>query len=429
MAKLTSPQSSSFQSMKVRFEKAADILGLDKATRSSLTSAEKQVIVNLTIQLDNGETQTFQGYRVIHSSLLGPSKGGIRYEDKLDLEEVKALAAWMTWKSALVHLPFGGAKGGIRCNPTLLSRGELERLTREFTRSLYGIIGPETDIPAPDIGTDSNIMDWIAQEYSVLKGKPVSAVVTGKGMGEGGTEGRLEATGRSVFFSTLKALEIREIPWKEATVSIQGFGNVGSYAARFLHQNGIKVVAVSDLHGGFYDPEGLDIEDITIYHNLNGYSLKNYPKGIPISNDELLSLETDVLIPAAREEVITMENAHLIRTRILVEGANGPTSASADSILEKNGILVIPDILANSGGVTVSYFEWFQNNENQTWPLELVRERASNILEEAFQQVLQTSKRYKVNYRIASYIIAIQRVLQVREETNRNAELLASVFG
>lgn len=399
-----------YESMLARFERAAEIIDLPEEQREKLRKPEKQIQVHFSITLDNGKEKTFEGYRIIHSTRLGPSKGGIRYDANVNLIEVKALAAWMTWKSAVVGLPFGGAKGGIVVDPSKYSKGELERLTRAYTQALIDIFGPNKDVPAPDMGTGADEMGWLMEEFSVLHGKPIYAVVTGKHLHAGGSLGRVEATGKGVSISTLLALKKKGIHPSRATVAIQGFGNVGLHAAAFLHKAGLKVVAISDITGAYYSAAGIDIPDAIVYSQLNKNSLAGYPNATSISNDDLLSLNADVLIPAAREDVISNENAFKIKAKIIVEGANGPTSAEADELLEFKNILVVPDILANAGGVIVSYFEWLQNSQNEFWSIDQVNERLQSVLEESFDDVFNTAQEFRVSPRIAAYTIAVKRV-------------------
>jgi glutamate dehydrogenase (NAD(P)+) len=399
-----------YESMLARFERAAEIIGLPEEQREKFRKPAKQIQVHFPVVLDNGKEQIFEGYRIIHSTALGPSKGGIRYDANVNLNEVKALAAWMTWKSAVVDLPFGGAKGGIVVDPKKYSRAELERLTRAYTKALIDIFGPYKDVPAPDMGTGADEMGWLMEEFSILHGKPIYAVVTGKHVHSGGSLGRVEATGKGVSISTLLAIQKRGLNPAHATVAIQGFGNVGLNAALFLEKAGLKIVAVSDISGAYYNPIGLDVNDIVVYSQLNNNSLRGYPNATPISNEDLLCLNVDVLIPAAKEDVITNENAHKIRARIIVEGANGPTSAEADELLEFRDILIVPDILANAGGVIVSYLEWLQNSHNEFWNLEQVNQELEDTLIQSFQEVFDTATEYRISPRIAAYVIAVKRV-------------------
>jgi glutamate dehydrogenase (NAD(P)+) len=401
-----------FQSMIDRFNIAADILKLDNPIRQKLQRPEKQIVVNFSIVLDNGVEQNFEGYRIIHNTALGPSKGGIRYDSAVNLEEVKALAAWMTWKSAVAGIPFGGAKGGIICDPSTLSKRELEKITRAYTKSLVDIFGPQKDVPAPDMGTGPDEMGWLMDEFSLVHGKTVHGVVTGKHLHSGGSLGRVEATGKGVSIITLLALEKLKLRPARSSVAIQGFGNVGLHSALFLFQKGLKVLAVSDISEALYNPDGINIPELILYYNLNNKTIKGYPNSIAIKHEELLLLEVDVLIPAAKEDVITRANANDVRAKIIVEGANGPVSSDADSILQDNEVLVIPDILANAGGVTVSYFEWLQNTLIETWGVNQVNRQLENILEKSFETVFHTAQKYNVSPRIASYILALQKVAE-----------------
>lgn len=401
-------------SMMERFSEATSILGLDDATYDALKSPEKTVTVNLPISMDDGSVRVFEGHRVIHSANLGPSKGGIRYSMGVTLDEVKALAAWMTWKCAVVGIPYGGAKGGIKCDPRELSRGELERLTRAYTNAMSTVFGPERDIPAPDVGTNPQIMAWIMDEYSKLKGVSSPAVVTGKPIVLGGSQGRLEATGRGVMVSARSAMGKLKMNPGKATAAVQGFGNVGSISAKLLEEQGVTIVAISDVSGAYYNKEGIDIVNAIKYVEKNGGTLEGFTDGDMITNDELLELDVDVLVPAALEDQITAENADRIKARLIVEGANGPTSYGADKVLNDKGIMVIPDILANAGGVSVSYFEWVQNRLGYFWTEERVNRRADRIMKQAFETVYKASRKYKVDMRIAAYIVAIDKVASTK---------------
>ncbi len=401
-----------YESVLARFERAADILKLSEEKREKLRRPSKQVQVSFTITLDNGTERTFEGYRIIHSTALGPSKGGIRYDLEVNLNDIKALAAWMTWKSALVGLPFGGAKGGIIVDPKKYSKAELERLTRAYTNALIDVFGPNKDVPAPDLGTGADEMGWLMEEYSILHGKPIYAVVTGKHVHAGGSLGREEATGRGVSIVTLLALATKKLNRTHATVAIQGFGNVGLHTALFLYEKGLKVVAVSDVNAAYYDPLGLNIPDLIVYTKLNNNSLAGYPNATKLSREDLLALDVDVLIPAAKEDVITNDNAHRIKAKIIVEGANGPTSAEADELLEFKNALVVPDILANAGGVIVSYFEWLQNTNNQSWTIEEVNYQLEEILTACFREVFDMAAVETVSPRTAAYVIAVKRLVE-----------------
>lgn len=385
-------------------------LGLDEETYNVLKSPTKQVIVSLPITMDDGSKRVFEGYRVIHSNILGPSKGGIRYDPHVNLDEVKALAAWMTWKCAVVDIPYGGAKGGIACNPREMSAGEIERLTRAYTSAMIDIFGPDRDIPAPDMGTGPREMAWLMDEYSKTQGMTVNAVVTGKPLVLGGSLGRTEATGRGVMVTALTAMEKMKINPYKATCAVQGFGNVGSWAARLLAERGLIVQAISDLSGAYYNEKGIDIEAAVQYVQKNKGSLAGFAGAEKINRDDILTLPVDVLVPAATEDVITASNAPHIQARLIVEGANGPTSSRADSIINQKGIMVVPDILANAGGVTVSYFEWVQNRLGYKWDAERVNRRSDRIMKEAFNKVYQTAQQYNVSMRIAAYMVAIDKV-------------------
>jgi glutamate dehydrogenase/leucine dehydrogenase len=400
-----------FESMMSRFDTAAQHLGLDESVYNVLKAPVKQVIVNLPVTMDDGTIKVFEGYRVIHSSILGPSKGGIRYDMQVNLDEVKALAAWMTWKCAVVDIPYGGAKGGIRCNPRQMSTGEIERLTRAYTKQLLEIFGPDRDIPAPDMGTGPQEMAWLMDEFSRSVGQTTNAVVTGKPLVLGGSLGRTEATGRGVMVSALAAMEKLKINPYQATCAVQGFGNVGSFAALLLEERGVKIVAISDLSGAYYNENGIDINAAVQYRNSNRGSLEGYSGCERMANaDELLELDVDVLVPAALEDVITIRNVENVKAKLIVEGANGPTSFRADNVINDKGIMVVPDILANAGGVTVSYFEWVQNRLGYKWTAERVNRRSDRIMKDAFDRVYKTSLEFKVPMRIAAYIVAIDKV-------------------
>lgn len=403
-----------FESMMSRFDKAAEIIGLDESSYHVLKSPSKVVMVSLPVTMDSGKVQVFEGYRVVHNANLGPSKGGIRYSMDVNLDEVKALAAWMTWKCAVVGIPYGGGKGGIKCNPRDMSKGELERLTRAYTAAMIDVFGPEKDIPAPDMGTGPQEMAWLMDEYSKIKGFSSPAVVTGKPLVLGGSLGRVEATGRGVMVTARSAMNKLGINPVGATCAVQGFGNVGSISAKLLASQGLKIVAVSDISGAYYHPEGINVEEAMAYARNHGNSLSGFAAQ-PISNQELLTLDVDVLVPAAMEDQITAENASQIKAKLIVEGANGPTSWNADDILNDKGIMVVPDILANAGGVTVSYFEWVQNRLGYYWTEERVNRRADRTMKQAFDAVYAASQEYKVNMRIAAYIVAIKKVAETQK--------------
>ncbi len=401
-----------FEDMMSRFDRAAELLDLEPGLYKILRSPEKQIIVSIPILLDNGEIEVFTGYRVLHNTSRGPAKGGIRFDLNVTIDEVKALAAWMTWKCAVVDIPFGGSKGGVICDPSKLSVGELERLTRRYTAGIINILGPDSDVPAPDVNTNERVMAWVMDTYSMHARHTVTACVTGKPVEMGGSLGRREATGRGVMMVTRAALAHLGMPIAGATVAVQGFGNVGSVTADLLRKEGCRIVAIGDRGGAVYDAKGIDV-DKAIQHVKKTKSLDGFDGGERISNEDLLTLDVDVLVPAALENVITRKNAANIRARIISEGANGPTTAPADAILEEKGIFVIPDILANAGGVTVSYFEWVQDRGGYFWTEEVVNQRLGQIMERSFEAVLELSKRHKVNMRTAAYMLSISRVATV----------------
>ncbi len=401
---------SPFKSMMERFRFAAEILNLDEGLFKYLASPVKQVTVSIPVIMDSGKIEVFEGYRVIHDNVLGPSKGGVRYSPDVNLDEVKALAAWMTWKCAVVNVPFGGAKGGIRCNPKELSQGELERLTRRYTANMLGVFGPDQDIPAPDMNTNEQVMAWIMDTYSMNAQKTETAVVTGKPVILGGSKGRKEATGRGVVTVTLAALSKLGVMPNKVTVAVQGFGNVGSVSARLMYEQGASIIAISDITGGYYNKDGINIPEAIQYMRSNNNILEGYPDAEKISNKELLELECDVLIPAAKEDQIDRTNADKIKARIISEGANGPVTANADSLLEQKGVMVIPDILANAGGVTVSYFEWVQDRQGYFWTEERVNRRLNRMMRNAFDNVFGVSENYKITLRQAAYVYSIDKV-------------------
>lgn len=400
---------SPYDSFLARLNAAAEIINLDDRFLQILSTTEKIISVHLPIKLDDGSTKVFQGYRVVHSTVLGPSKGGIRYASFVNREEVKALAGWMTLKTAIVGLPYGGAKGGIVVDVKHRSVDELERLTRSYTRALKDVFGTNSDIPAPDMGTSGREMAWIFHEYSrTYAYEP--GVVTGKPLELGGSKGRVAATGRGVMITAMCALKKMNLDPNNCSCAIQGFGNVGSWGARLLAEKGVKIVAISDVSGAYYNPDGLDIEEAIRYSEGNGRSLAGYKGGSMISNDELLELDVDILVPAALEDQIDETNAHNIKAKLIVEGANGPVSSPADPILDEKGIMIVPDILANAGGVTVSYFEWVQNRRGHYYTEEEINAKADPIMENAFEAVYNTSKEHNCSMRLAAYIVGIQRV-------------------
>ncbi|GMQ28726.1 Glu/Leu/Phe/Val dehydrogenase [Algoriphagus confluentis] len=399
------------ESMMERFNIAAEKLGLSDEVYNVLKNPAKQVIVSLPITMDNGKIQVFEGIRVIHSNILGPAKGGIRFAPDVHLDEVRALAAWMTWKCAVVDIPYGGGKGGVRCNPREMSKGEIERLMRAYTMAMIDVFGPDKDIPAPDMGTGPREMAWLMDEYSKAHGMTVPAVVTGKPLVLGGSLGRTEATGRGVMVSALSAMQKLRINPFQATCAVQGFGNVGSWAAQLLEERGLKITAISDHTGAFYNDNGINIEEAIKHKESNNGTLEGFKGGDLMENPgDLLTLDVDVLVPAALEDVITAANADKIRAKLIVEGANGPTSAKADAIINEKGIMAVPDILANAGGVTVSYFEWVQNRLGYKWTADRVNRRSDRIMKDAFEHVYQASQKYDVPMRIAAYIVAIDKV-------------------
>jgi glutamate dehydrogenase (NAD(P)+) len=401
-----------FEAMMLRFDQAADLLDLEPGLYRVLRNPEKQIIISIPIMRDNGEVEVYTGFRVLYNTSRGPAKGGIRFDTEVTLEEVKALAAWMTWKCAVVNIPFGGSKGGVVCDPHTMSSGELERLTRRYTAGIINVLGPDSDVPAPDVNTNERVMAWIMDTYSMHVGHTTTSVVTGKPVEMGGSMGRREATGRGCMIVTKEALAHLGMPVSGTTVAVQGFGNVGSVAAQLLAAEGCKVVAIGDRTTSIYNEDGVDVNDAIEYVAKHRH-LDGSNKGELISAADLLKVDVDVLVPAALENVITTKNAGDIRARIICEGANGPTTAAADSILEENGVFVIPDILANAGGVTVSYFEWVQDRGGYFWTEQLVNDRLRDIMVHSFQAVLELSKKHKVNMRTAAYMLAISRVAAV----------------
>ena len=393
-----------------QFDQAAEAMQLDANLRERLKLPQRSLVVSLPVRMDNGQVEVFTGYRVQHDSSRGPSKGGIRYHPDVNLGEVAALAMWMTWKCALAGLPYGGAKGGITVAPKNLSPGELQRLTRRYAAEIFPLIGPDKDVPAPDVGTDAQVMAWIMDTYSQQVGYAVPGVVTGKPLAIGGSLGREEATGRGVVYVTLEALRHLKLSIENATVAVQGFGNVGSHTARIMHQQGARVIAVSDVTGGIYNATGLDIAKLL--QRDPSQPLRDTKLGETITNEELLHLDCTVLVPAALSEQITGKNAAGLRCRILSEGANGPTTLEADRILADKGIFVIPDILANSGGVIVSYFEWVQDLQRFFWSATDIQRRLQEIITSAFQRTLHFSTERRVSMRMAALMSGIDQVAQ-----------------
>ena len=398
-----------FGAMLQEFDGAARLLQLDPGLWKILTTPKRQIIVSCPVAMDNGQIEVFTGYRVQYNITLGPAKGGIRYHPDVSLDEVTALAAWMTWKCAIAHIPFGGGKGGIVCDPSRMSRRELEALTRRYVAEIVDAIGPEKDVPAPDVNTNEQIMAWVMDTYSMHVGHTETAVVTGKPVELGGSVGRREATGRGVMIVTREAAAHLGLDITNTRVAIQGFGNVGSVSADLLAQAGARIIAVTDVRGGVHNAAGLDIPKLLDFARAHK-TIDGFPGGEALSNEELFTLETDVLIPAALENQITAQNAPSIRARIVIEAANGPVTPEANNLLQERGIFVVPDILANSGGVTVSYFEWVQDRYGYFWEEREVHERLERKMCEAFADVLQTSLKYKVDMRTAAYIVAISRV-------------------
>jgi len=400
-----------FESAEARFEIAARKLELEDGLYRYLKYPNKEITVYVPVALDNGHLEVFIGYRVLHSAVRGPGKGGIRFAPNVTLDEVRALAAWMTWKSAVVNIPFGGAKGGVICDPSKLSKTELERVTRRYTAELSEWLGPERDIPAPDIGTNDQIMAWVMDTYSMHVRQATTAVVTGKPLDLGGSQGRREATGRGLMICADRAVEKFRMKRADSRVIVQGFGNVGSQASLLMHEAGYKIIGVADVHGGLYNEKGFDIPKLYDWVYIQHRPLPEFPDGGEKTNpQEILFRPCEILIPAATENQITSENAHRLSCRILCEGANGPTTAQADPVVEKKGIFVIPDILGNAGGVTVSYFEWVQDRQGFFWRESEVNERLTDVMQLSFDQVINYAEAHKVDNRIAAYILAIDRV-------------------
>ena len=400
-----------YESAEARFEVAARRLGLEEGLYKYLKYPSKEITIYIPVGMDNGHLEVFIGYRVLHSTVRGPGKGGIRFDPNVTLDEIRALAAWMTWKCAVVNIPFGGAKGGVICDPSKLSRGELERITRRYTAELSEWLGPERDVPAPDVGSDEQVMAWVMDTYAMHVRHATTAVVTGKPLELGGSRGRKEATGRGCQIVCDKALAKLGMKREGCRVIIQGFGNVGSMAALLMHQAGYKIVGVADIHGALYNEKGFDIPALLDWTHGQRKPLPELPHGgQKMSAQDVLFQPCDILLPAAIENQLTSQNAHRVQARILCEGANGPTTAHADEILEKKGVFVIPDILANAGGVTVSYFEWVQDRQGFFWRESEVNERLHDIMEQSFDEVVRYAETHRVNNRIAAYMLAIDRV-------------------
>ncbi len=400
-----------YESAEARFELAARRLGLEQGIYKYLKYPSKEITVYIPAAMDDGRIEVFIGYRVLHSSVRGPGKGGIRFSPDVTLDEIRALAAWMTWKCAVVNIPFGGAKGGVICDPSKLSPLVLERITRRYTAELSEWLGPERDVPAPDIGTNDQTMAWVMDTYSMHVRQATTAVVTGKPLDLGGSRGRREATGRGCLMVANKALAVLGIKPQDCRVVVQGFGNVGSFAALLMHQSGYKIVGLADIHGGLYNEKGFDVPAVYDWVYQNRKPLPNFPGGgAKLASQEILFQPCEVLVPAAIENQITSQNAHRLQARILLEGANGPTTSVADTILDQKGVFVIPDILANAGGVTVSYFEWVQDRQGFFWRESEVNERLQDVMDSSFDEIMRYAGAHRVSNRIAAYMVAIDRV-------------------
>ncbi len=406
-----------YQSMLNVLDEAAKKIGLKYNEYVTLRYPERELTVSIPVVMDDGRTEVFTGYRIQHSSSRGPCKGGIRFHPDVNLDEVKALAAWMTWKCALVNIPYGGAKGAVKCDPSKMSIDEIRRLTRRYTAMILPILGPEKDIPAPDVGTNAQIMAWIMDTYSMFKGYAVPEVVTGKPLEIGGSLGRTEATGRGVMFTVLNLIEKLRLAKENLTVAVQGFGNVGSTAAKLLKDQGFKVVAISDVSCALYKKEGIDIDKAIAYAKSNKNLLQGYwEDGLSvITNKELLTLDVDILIPAALENQITEDIATETGAKIIVEAANGPTTNAADKILEERNIILVPDILANAGGVVVSYFEWVQNEQSFMWDEDYINSNLEKVMKKSFEEVWQVHKEKNVTLRMAAYMVALERVAKAKK--------------
>jgi glutamate dehydrogenase (NAD(P)+) len=401
-----------FGAMLEEFNAAARLLDLEPGIWKVLTHPKRQIVVSCPVEMDSGDVEVFTGYRVQYNIALGPAKGGIRFHPTVALDEVTALAAWMTWKCAVAQVPFGGGKGGVACDPTRMSRRELERLTRRYVAEIVDAIGPDKDIPAPDVNTNDQIMAWVMDTYSMHVGATTTAVVTGKPVELGGSAGRRDATGRGVSIVTREAARHVGFEVAGSRVAIQGFGNVGSVSAMLLRRMGARIVAVTDWKGGVYDERGLDVEAMIDYARQHR-TVEGYAGGQPLTNDDLFRLDVDILLPAALENQITIKNARDVRARLIVEGANGPTTPEAHRVLHERGVFVVPDIVANAGGVTASYFEWVQNRHGYFWSEEEVNERLESKIMTAFETVVKTARRYRVDLRTAAYVVAIDRVATV----------------
>ena len=398
-----------WEAQAARFDLAAQKLKLDKGLWKVLRYPNREIIVHIPVAMDDGRLEVFTGFRVQHSIARGPAKGGVRYSPDVTLDEVRALASWMTWKCAVVNIPFGGAKGGIICDPHKMSMSELERMTRRYTAELFEFIGPEKDVPAPDMNTNEQIMAWMMDTYSMHMRQTVTAVVTGKPLNMGGSRGRREATGRGLLIICDEAMKKLGMNRNQTRVIIQGFGNVGSNAARLMYERGYKIVGIVEIDGGLYNPRGMDVDALWEYRQRNGV-VHGFPGAEKYDPAELMVADCDVLIPAATENQITSRNADQVKARVLIEGANGPTTAAADDILSDKRVFIVPDILANAGGVTASYFEWVQDRQGYFWKESQVNEQLEHIMRESFQAVVEYAENHNVNNRIAAYMLAIDRV-------------------
>lgn len=404
-------ETNTFRIAQKQLDLVAEMIQLDPCVHAVLREPKRELTINFPVILDNGECRMFTGYRVQHNLSRGPGKGGVRYHPETDIDEVRALAMWMTWKCSLVDIPFGGAKGGVICDPDKMSLRELEDLTRRYTTEINILIGPDSDIPAPDMGTNPQIMAWMMDTYSMHHGHTIPAVVTGKPLAIGGSEGRMDATGLGVVIIAAEAAHKRGISLSSSTAVVQGFGNVGSATVRFLHKAGAKVIAVSDVKGAIYNARGLDIERLLAHQKANG-SVTGFSDSEPITNQQLLETPCDILVPAALQGQITKKNAANVRAKIVIEAANGPTTPEADTILNANGIMVVPDILANAGGVVVSYFEWVQDLQAFFWTENEVNNKMEAIMKNAFRQVWEASEHHKTNLRLAAYSVGVGRVAE-----------------
>jgi glutamate dehydrogenase (NAD(P)+) len=402
-------ESNPWESQAARFDFAAQKLNLDEGVWKILSKPSREITVYIPVQMDGGRLEVFTGYRVQHSIARGPAKGGIRYSPDVNLDEVRALAAWMTWKCAVVNIPFGGAKGGVICDPKKMSMAELERMTRRYTAELIEFIGPEKDVPAPDMNTNEQVMAWMMDTYSMHMRQTVTACVTGKPLNIGGSRGRREATGRGVMIVANEALKKLGMVPEKTRVIVQGFGNVGSHAARLMHENGYKVIGIAEWDGGLYNGNGIDVDELWEYRQREG-TIHGFKGAEKAKSEDLIIADCEMLVPAATENVITSQNADKIKAKILVEGANGPTTAAADDILQDKKVFVIPDILANAGGVTTSYFEWVQDRQGYFWKESVVNEQLEHIMVSSFEDVMRYAETHGVNNRIAAYMLAIDRV-------------------